>query len=45
MAVEIIVGAAFDGIVNSLVSDMITLPIGLILGKIDFSNSFLVLFS
>jgi large conductance mechanosensitive channel len=43
MAVGIIIGAAFGGIVNSLVSDMIMPPIGLILGNIDFSNFFLVL--
>ncbi len=43
MAVGIIIGAAFGGIVNSLVSDMIMPPIGLILKNIDFSNLFLVL--
>ena len=43
MAVGIIIGAAFGGIVNSLVSDMIMPPIGLLLGNIDFSNFFLVL--
>jgi len=43
MAVGIIIGAAFGGIVNSLVSDMIMPPIGLLLGNIDFSNLFLVL--
>ncbi len=43
MAVGIIIGAAFGGIVNSLVSDVIMPPIGLILGNIDFSNFFLVL--
>jgi large conductance mechanosensitive channel len=43
VAVGIIIGAAFGGIVNSLVSDMIMPPIGLLLGNIDFSNFFLVL--
>jgi large conductance mechanosensitive channel len=41
--VGIIIGAAFGGIVNSLVSDMIMPPIGLLLGNIDFSNLFLIL--
>jgi large conductance mechanosensitive channel len=43
MAIGIIIGAAFGGIVNSLVSDIIMPPMGLILGNIDFSNFFLVL--
>ncbi len=43
MAVGIIMGAAFGGIVTSLVSDVIMPPIGLLLGNIDFSNFFLVL--
>ena len=43
MAVGIIIGAAFGGIINSLVSDIIMPPIGLILGNIDFTNFFLVL--
>jgi large conductance mechanosensitive channel len=43
MAVGIIIGAAFGSIVNSLVSDVIMPPIGLLLGNIDFSNLFLVL--
>jgi large conductance mechanosensitive channel len=38
MAVGIIIGAAFGAIVTSLVKDMIMPPIGLALGKIDFSN-------
>jgi large conductance mechanosensitive channel len=36
MAVGIVIGAAFGGIVNSLVSDIIMPPIGLILGNVDF---------
>ena len=43
MAVGIIVGAAFGAIVSSLVKDVIMPPIGLVLGKIDFSNLAIVL--
>ncbi len=43
MAVGIIIGAAFGTIVNSLVADVIMPPIGLLLGKVDFSNLFFVL--
>jgi large conductance mechanosensitive channel len=41
MAVGIIVGAAFGKIVSSLVNDILMPPIGLLLGKMDFSNLFL----
>ena len=40
LAVGIIIGAAFTGIVNSLVSDIIMPPIGKVMGGIDFSNFF-----
>jgi large conductance mechanosensitive channel len=40
MAVGIIIGAAFGKIVSSLVNDIIMPPIGLLLGKMDFSNLF-----
>jgi large conductance mechanosensitive channel len=43
MAVGIVIGAAFGGIVNSFVSDVIMPPIGLVLGSVDFSSLFLVL--
>jgi large conductance mechanosensitive channel len=43
LAVGVIVGASFTGIVNSLVKDVITPPIGWITGGIDFSNFFAVL--
>jgi len=43
MAVGIIIGAAFGAIVSSLVADVIMPPIGLLLGKVDFSNLFAVL--
>ena len=42
MAVGIIIGAAFGKIVDSLVKDIIMPPIGLLLGKVDFTNLFLV---
>ncbi|OGW27515.1 MAG: mechanosensitive ion channel protein MscL [Nitrospirae bacterium GWC2_42_7] len=45
MAVGIIMGAAFGSIVTSLVADVIMPPIGLLLGKVDFSNLFVVLSS
>ena len=41
MAVGIIIGAAFGKIITSLVSDILMPPIGLLLGKMDFSNLFL----
>jgi len=43
MAVGIIIGAAFGTIVKSLVADIIMPPIGLLLGKVDFANLFIVL--
>ena len=43
MAVGIIIGAAFGKIVSSLVADVIMPPIGLMLGKVDFSNLFVTL--
>jgi large conductance mechanosensitive channel len=38
MAVGIIIGAAFGGIVTSLVSDVLMPPIGALIGGIDFSD-------
>src|SRR5258707_14628522 len=43
LAVGVIIGAAFIGIVNSLVNDVIMPPIGLLLGGVDFSNFFATL--
>ena len=43
MAVGIVIGAAFGKIVDSLVKDLIMPPIGVVLGKVDFSNLFVVL--
>jgi large conductance mechanosensitive channel len=40
LAVGIIIGAAFTGVVNSLVKDVINPILGLIVGGIDFSNVF-----
>ena len=41
LAVAFILGAAFGKIVTSLVNDIVMPPIGLLLGKIDFSSLFL----
>jgi large conductance mechanosensitive channel len=41
LAVGFIMGAAFGKIVTSLVSDIIMPPIGLILGKVDFSSLYI----
>lgn len=41
MAIGIIIGAAFGKIITSLVTDVIMPPIGLLLGKVDFSSLFL----
>ena len=43
LAVGFIIGTAFGAIVKSLVADIIMPPIGLALGKVDFSNLFAVL--
>ncbi|HVN09187.1 MAG TPA: large-conductance mechanosensitive channel protein MscL [Patescibacteria group bacterium] len=41
MAVGIIIGAAFGKIVASFVADILMPPLGLVIGKVDFSNLFL----
>ena len=41
LAVGLILGAAFNGIVASLVNDVIMPPVGLLLGKVDFTNLFI----
>jgi large conductance mechanosensitive channel len=38
LAVGFIIGAAFGKIVSSLVNDILMPPIGLLLGRVDFSN-------
>ena len=43
LAVGVIVGASFTGIVNSFVKDILMPPIGLLFGGIDFSNKFVTL--
>ena len=43
LTVGIIIGAAFTGIVNSLVKDVFTPIIGLLIGGIDFANIFITL--
>src|SRR5690349_11811191 len=43
LAVGVIIGAAFGKIVTSLVEGIIMPPIGLLLGRIDFSSLFFVL--
>ena len=41
MAVGIIIGAAFGKVVTSFVNDVLMPPVGLMLGKVDFSNLFI----
>ncbi len=41
MAIGIILGAAFGKVVTSLVTDVLMPPIGLLLGKVDFSNLYI----
>ncbi len=43
LAVGVIIGAAFGKIVSSLVDDVIMPPLGLLIGKVDFSNLFVSL--
>jgi large conductance mechanosensitive channel len=43
LAIGVIIGAAFGGIVSSLVKDIIMPPISLLTGGLDFSNKFVVL--
>jgi large conductance mechanosensitive channel len=43
LAVGVIIGAAFSGVVNSVVKDIIMPPIGLLTGGLDFSNQFIFL--
>ena len=41
LAVGVIIGAAFGGIVNSLVADILMPMIGAVTGGLDFSNYFI----
>jgi large conductance mechanosensitive channel len=43
MAVGIIIGGAFGTVVNTLVSDILMPPIGLLLKGVDFTNLFVVI--
>jgi large conductance mechanosensitive channel len=43
MSVGIIIGAAFGKIVSSVVSDILTPPLGLLLGRVDLSSLFVSL--
>jgi large conductance mechanosensitive channel len=43
LAVAVIIGAAFTKIVTSLVEGVVMPPVGLLLGKVDFSSRFVVL--
>ncbi|MCI8741984.1 MAG: large conductance mechanosensitive channel protein MscL [Lachnospiraceae bacterium] len=43
MAVGIIIGGAFNGLVKSLVENLVMPAISLVTGKIDFSNMFIAL--
>lgn len=43
LAVGVVIGAAFGKIVSSLVDDIIMPPIGLVLGRVDFSQLFISL--
>ena len=41
LAIGVIIGGAFGKIVSSLVTDLLMPPIGMLLGKVDFSNLYL----
>jgi large conductance mechanosensitive channel len=41
MAIGIIIGAAFGKIISSMVSDILMPPIGMLMGKVDFSSLFI----
>ena len=43
LAIALIIGAAFGKIISSLVEGILMPPIGLLLGKVDFTSLFLVL--
>ena len=43
LAVGVIIGASFGGIVKSMVDDVIMPPVGLATGGVDFANKFIVL--
>jgi large conductance mechanosensitive channel len=45
LAVGVIIGAAFGKIVSSFTNDILMPPLGLLVGKVDFSNRFINLSS
>jgi large conductance mechanosensitive channel len=38
MAIGIVIGAAFNKIINSIVTDLMMPPLGLLIGGVDFKN-------
>lgn len=40
LAIAVVIGAAFGRVVNSFVNDILMPPIGLLLGRVDFSDLF-----
>ncbi len=45
LAIGVVIGAAFQKIVNSLVNDIIMPPIGALMGNVDFANLYISLSS
>lgn len=43
LAIAVVIGAAFGGVVKSLVDDVVMPPIGLAVGRVDFSNLYVLL--
>ncbi len=43
LAVGVIIGASFGGIVNSLVNDILMPPLGMLIGRVDFTDLFISL--
>ena len=43
LAVGVIIGGMFNRVIQSLVNDILMPPIGLLLGRVDFANLFLLL--
>jgi large conductance mechanosensitive channel len=43
LAIGVVIGAAFGKIVTSLVDDLLMPPLGLLLGRVDFTNLFIPL--
>jgi large conductance mechanosensitive channel len=43
LAVGVVIGAAFSTIINSFVADVLTPPLGLLFGNVDFKDYFVVL--